>query len=250
MAVRLNEMLTRLDRSFETRRRFLADASHELRTPVAGLMTTIEVALRRPRTAAEFVELLNACLSDAKTLRHLVDRVMQQVRSESPSFGEPPQQFDANALLNECLDLVMRSKSEKTMEISTRLPTQLQLDTEKGRLRGIVVNLLSNAFEYTPAGGRIELKCEVSDDIVISVTDNGPGIPADLLPRLFDPFVRGDQQRSVSEGHLGLGLSIVQAHSRALGGECTIESTVGHGAVFTIRLPASLAVTVEELAIK
>jgi len=245
MAERLNEMLARLEHAFDERKRFLADASHELRTPVAALMTTMEVALRRPRDVAEMHEILQTCLSDAKSLRHLVDRLMQQVRSESPVANEAPQRFDVVKLIDECIDSLIRAKGSKHIEMRRHLPPSLVLETGQGRLRSILSNLLSNAIEYTPAGGWVEVRCEVADEVMISVADSGPGISAELLPRLFEPFFRGNQQRSLAEGHLGLGLSIVQAHARGLGGRCEVTSG-STGSTFKVVLPTELMVPMAE----
>jgi len=105
-----------------------------------------------------------------------------------------------------------------------------------------VQNLLSNAAEYTPPDGWIELTCEVREsDIAITVADSGPGISDELINHVFEPFVRGDHPRTAAaEGHLGLGLSIVQANVRTLGGRCEVKNAVGAGAVFTVYLPATL----------
>jgi len=117
MAHRLNEMLARLEQAFKQRQRFMADASHELRTPVASIVTTIEVALRRPRENAALAESLRACLDDAKTLRELVEWLMLHVRSETPALSEPVQQFDAVELLKECADSVSRLADERVATI-------------------------------------------------------------------------------------------------------------------------------------
>ncbi|HSV14845.1 MAG TPA: ATP-binding protein [Tepidisphaeraceae bacterium] len=247
MAGRLNEMLARLETSFEERRRFLAAASHELRTPVAAILTTIEVALRRPRGAEEMTESLRACLPDAKVLRQLVDWLMQQVRSESPSLSEPRQRFDAVALLEECADAALRAAGDRPITIRRHLPERLDVYTETNRLRSIIMNLLGNAMEYGRADGQIELRCEVTGDaIIVRISDDGPGIAEELLPRLFEPFSRGDA-RQAADIHLGLGLSLVQAHARALGGRCEVQSAVGAGSTFIVRLPCSILASPDQL---
>lgn len=245
MADRLNDMLSRLERAFNDRKRFIADASHDLRTPVAALMTTLEVALRRPRDVPALQETLQSCLTDARSLRNLVDRLMQQVRSESALAAEQPQRFVLSAVLEECIDSLVRSREIASVQVLRQLQPGLIVETELGRVRSIVTNLLSNAFEYTPAGGWVKVKCELAGEIIVTVSDSGPGISPELLPRVFEPFFRGNQPRSAAEGHLGLGLSIVQAHVRALGGRCEVQSPPGSGAMFQIHLPASLVVSSE-----
>jgi two-component system, OmpR family, heavy metal sensor histidine kinase CusS len=243
-AERLNEMLTRLESAFQQRTRFLSEASHELRTPVAALMTTIEVALRRPREADELTKILQACLTDAAALRELVDRLMQQVRSQTKALDESPKRFDLAALLAECADSVDRSQEQRRVEVRMQLPEQLMVISQPGRLRSIVTNLLSNAVEYNREGGLVELNCEVGNELVITVSDTGPGIDTKLLPRLFQPFSRGDAARH-AQRHFGLGLSIVQAHLEALAGRCEVESELGKGTRFRVILPADIVSTVE-----
>lgn len=247
-AERLNEMLGRLEAAFHQRTRFLSEASHELRTPVAALMTTIEVALRRPREAAELTEILQACLSDATALRELVDRLMQQVRSQTPDLNQPAEEFDLVQLLAECADSVERSQEQRHIEVRTVLPDQLIVNTQPGRIRSIVTNLLSNAVEYNRDGGHVELRLEVSDQVAISVTDTGPGIDEKLLPRLFQPFSRGDAARN-AQRHFGLGLSIVQAHAQALGATIDVSSEVGKGTRFAIALPLTIVKKSTEMAV-
>ncbi len=245
MAERLNDMLMRLERAFNDRKRFIADASHDLRTPVAALMTTLEVALRRPRDVPALQETLQSCLTDARSLRNLVDRLMQQVRSESATAAEQPQRFVLSAVIEQCVDSLIRSREAATVQVLRDLQPGLILETEIGRVRSIVTNLVANAFEYTPAGGWIKVKCELSNEIILTVSDSGTGISPELLLRVFEPFFRGDQPRSAAEGHLGLGLSIVQAHVRALGGRCEIHSPAGTGATFQIHLPTRLLAAAE-----
>jgi signal transduction histidine kinase len=247
-ADRLNEMLTRLESAFQQRTRFLSEASHELRTPVAALMTTIEVALRRPREAAELTEILQACLSDASALRELVDRLMQQVRSQTPDLNEPPETFDLVQLLADCADSVQRSQDDHRIEVRTSLPDQLMVTTQPGRIRSVVTNLLSNAVEYNRAGGHVELRCEIGEQVTISVIDTGLGIDEKLLPRLFQPFSRGDAARN-AQRHFGLGLSIVQAHVLAMGGRIDVSSELGKGTRFTVGLPKAIVKRIAEVAV-
>lgn len=247
MAGRLNEMLARLEGSFEQRRRFLAAASHELRTPIAAILTTIEVALRRPRGADELTESMRACLPDAKMLRNLVDWLMQQVRSETPSLSEPKQTINVVPLLQECANAVIRSAGDRPISIRRRLPERLILNTEPSRLRSIVMNLLGNAVDYGRPNGTVDLICElIAEDVVLTISDDGPGIAPERLSRLFEPFARGEGQR-MEEGHLGLGLSLVRSHAQALGGRCDVESQVGAGSTFRITLPCSIVAPAEQM---
>ena len=264
MARRLNEMLARLEQAFAQRRQFLADASHELRTPVAALMMGLEVALARPRDAESYRRALREALADAGQLRKLVETLMEQVRSERFAHDEPPRDVDVSSLLDECASVAEALARPKGIALGRHYPPGLRLVTQPGRVRSVVINLLANAVEYNRPGGSVELIA--SRDVKgldVRVRDDGPGIPEDLLPRLFEPFARGDTSRSKATrddgapaaasnegaggsaggaaasdaGHLGLGLFLVRTHVAALGGDCTVESRLGLGTTFRLVLP-------------
>jgi signal transduction histidine kinase len=241
MAGRLNEMLERLGRAFEQRRRFLADASHELRTPVAAMITTMEVALRRPRSSAELTETLETCLSEGRHMRLLVQALLRQVRAEGGVSDEQPQDLDAESMLKECADLAGSLAAEKNVHVVRRVQGHVPVHADPGRLRSVVLNLMSNAIEYNHPGGTVELSArsdEASTEII--VRDDGPGISPEHLPHLFQPFYRATRSRE-ADGHLGLGLFLVQSHVKAMGGECRVESSLGSGTTFRVRLPGNSA---------
>lgn len=237
MAGRLNEMLERLGRAFEQRRRFLADASHELRTPVAAIITTMEVALRRPRPVTELVETMETCLSEARHMRQLVQALLRQVRAEG-STQEEPENVDAGEMLRECADLAGSLAAEKQIKVVRSVRGIIPVRAEPGRLRSVVLNLMSNAIEYNRPGGTVELSAQSDPDLTeIVVKDDGPGISPEHLPHLFQPFYRATRSRE-ADGHLGLGLFLVNSHVKAMGGECRVESSLGFGTTFRIRLPS------------
>lgn len=239
MAERLNEMVARLQEAFERRRRFLADASHELRTPVAALITTMEVALRRPRPEAELSEAMRTCLAEARHMRELVQALLRHVRAEDRAGEEPPQLIDAGQLLNECARLTGPLAAARQVRLIPPTAGQAQVRAEPGRLRSVVLNLVSNAIEYNRPGGMVEMSARAdAGSIEIVVKDDGPGIAPNHLPNLFLPFYRATATRG-ADGHLGLGLSLVDSHVKAMGGECCVETTVGVGTTFRVRLPAA-----------
>jgi signal transduction histidine kinase len=238
MATRLNEMLARLERDYAHRQQFLADASHELRTPVAALVTAAEVALRHPREAQAYRRALESCLGDARLLRRLVERLMEQCRADTLTHDEKPQQIELVPLLDDCADQAAVIAAERQVAVERSLPERFWLTTQPRRLRSIVTNLLSNAVEYNRPGGSVELVAEVvGESLRISVRDTGPGIEPGHIPHLFEPFYRADKARSLEVGHLGLGLSLVHSHVKAMGGEIEVESTPGKGTTFEVRIP-------------
>lgn len=243
VAVTINHMLARLGEAFEQRRRFMADASHELRTPVAALTTALEVALRRPRNEDELRETLRNCLDDVVVLRSLVERLLEQVRSEHYSDEGPVEQVPLAACIAEASAVVAPLAQRREIRLHQSCDPQLQLTTQRHRLLSIIVNLLANAIEHHQGadgggGGNVWVAAQaVNGEAAISVRDDGPGIARADQARVFDPFFRGSISRSPAGGHLGLGLFLVQSHARALGGRCELESEPGSGSTFRVLLP-------------
>jgi signal transduction histidine kinase len=238
MATRLNEMLERIERAYAQRQQFLADASHELRTPVAALVTTTEVALRHPRDADAYRRTLQTCLADARLLRRLVERLMEQCRADTLSHDEPTVETDLSPLLAQCADQAASLGQDKNITLVRRIPPTIPWETQPGRLRSVVTNLLANAVEHNRPGGTVEMTVSPNGQMLhLSIKDSGPGIAPEHLPYLFEPFYRIDRSRSHSEGHMGLGLSLVQAHLNALGGRVRVESALGVGTSFHVELP-------------
>lgn len=246
---RLNQMLERLNEAFSVRRRFLADASHELRTPVAALLTTIEVALSRPRGEDRLRQTLHSCLADATQLSQLVERLLQQVRSENFEGDGPVQTIALDAFLTTCSNQVAPLAQDRGVALVMSCQSGVQIDTQPHRLMSIVVNLLGNAVEHNKRGGKVELISEVKSGetgqgVMIQVRDDGPGIAGEHLPHLFEPFYRVSKSRNDS-GHLGLGLFLVQTHVKALGGGCKLESCVGVGTTASVELPLKAGAAVD-----
>ena len=246
MAARLNEMLERLEAAFVRRKQFLADASHELRTPVASIVTTMEVALRRPREAAELTATIQACLTDAKLLRKMVQALLEHARGEAKPPSDEP--FRLRALLDECAALVAPLAAEKGLRLVPSYceseVNDAELTADRRRLASIVTNLLSNAVEYNRPGGTIEISTDWpggdSDQVEVAVRDTGVGIAPEHEGQVFEPFFRagrGGTDDVTAADHLGLGLFLVRSHVKALGGTIRIESALGVGTTFYVRLP-------------
>jgi len=250
-AARLNDMLARLENAFAQRKQFLADASHELRTPVAALVTTVEVALRRRRDADELTRTLETCLHDARHLKHLVHVLMEHARGEASAaaHAERTEAVDAAELLGACADLAAALGVPKGVRVERALPASMPFVTQPQRLRSVVTNLLSNAIEYNQPGGLVRLEARLAGGALeVTVRDTGRGIAAEHLPHLFEPFYRADESRrgspaSAADGgetpHMGLGLFLVDSHLKALGGRCRVESEVGVGTTMHVTVPAA-----------
>jgi len=240
VAARLNKMLDRLQLAFEARKQFLTQAGHELRTPITALVTTIQVALRRPGSAKELIQTLEVCLSDSRMLAQLVTALLEQARSESVVHREEPQSFDAVQLLKQCADVADGLGLPRGITVIREFRASLPIVAEYGRLQAIVMNLLGNAVEYNRPEGNVILRAEMIESALeLSVTDTGRGIASEDLSRVFEPFYRGSARRdheASNKVHFGLGLHLVDSHVKALGGECRIESQINSGTVVRIRL--------------
>ena len=240
MTQRLNEMLGRLESGFAQRKQFLADAAHELRTPTAALLTTLEVSLRRPRDQAALIEALKSGLADARRLRKLVEQLMEHARSEHVRPKQAMQLSDVPGLVRECVEIVSPLAGEKQIALSHELPEEFEFVTQRDRVRSILLNLLSNAIEYNRPGGSVRVRAaRENGTLALAVSDTGPGIDPAQLEHVFEPFYRGGTggSRGDDPAHLGLGLFLVRSHVDALGGRCDIQSRVGEGTTIAITLP-------------
>lgn len=235
---RLNEMLARLEAAFAGQRRFLADAAHELRTPVAASRAALEIALSRPRSAEHLRGVLDRSLRNTLQMGEIVEAMLDCVRtgSERQPTAAP---IDAAALLDECVEQVRPLAGEKSQALRVDLDRPLLLESDAFAIRTIVRNLLSNAISHTPGGGEIAVtaKATPAGGLSIQVADNGGGIPPEHLRRIYEPFYRVEHSRS-DRGHLGLGLYIVQRHIARLDGRIEVASTVGKGTTFSVHLPS------------
>jgi signal transduction histidine kinase len=238
MCERMNQLLTRLERAFSQRKQFLADVAHELRTPTAAMLTTLELAVRRPRDHSALVESIQTSLADAKLLRRLIDTLMEQVRSDHLMDRGVIETIDVTALVRECVRAIEGLAAEKDVKVISDVPDECTITTQPDRLRSVLLNLLSNAVEYNRTGGTVRIALTRNNGgVELVVQDTGVGIPAEHLPHVFEPFYRADRAARNEQSHLGLGLFLVRSHVEAMGGNVTIESRTGEGTTLKVRLP-------------
>jgi signal transduction histidine kinase len=233
LAVTLNEMLSRLQASLEHERRFVADASHELRTPVALLRTELELALRRPRSADDLKLAIRSALVETERLSQLADDLLLLARTEDGSLPLRAQRTD----LAEVFDTVVRRFATRARESDRALcaePTVEVVVADPNRLEQALDNLVENALSYG-AGDVLIFANGNGDSIDVHVADRGPGFAEAFLERAFDRFSRDDEVRG--EGGAGLGLSIVQVIATAHGGHATAANRAGGGADVWLTLP-------------
>ncbi len=242
LASTFNQMLDRLQESFERISRFSADIAHDLRTPVNNIRGEAEVALARARSAAEYRDVLESCLEEAVRLSALIGDLLFLARTESP-LTLRRERVDVRELLGGVREYYEASAAEGGVSLTTTLadePVIAELD--RTLLQRAVGNLVSNALANTPPGGAVVLGTHADFSTVrIEVSDTGIGIPAEALPKVFDRFFRVDSSRSQGSGGTGLGLAIVQSIALLHGGNVAISSQPGHGTRVTLHMPASCA---------
>ena len=230
--------LTEQKRQEVVRRDFIANASHELRTPVSAISGAVETLLSGlplDPQARPFVEMI---ARHAERLGNLSSDLLDLSRLESGDFRPEMESLDARMAMGVALELVRAKAAEKQLELRVEGPPGLRVLADPRALEQILVNLLDNAIKYTPARGRVTLLAEASGERVgLSVIDTGPGIEPRHQQRLFERFYRADPGRSRAAGGTGLGLAIVKHLSQLQGGEVGVESSSA-GSRFWLRLAA------------
>jgi heavy metal sensor kinase len=239
LAEAFNQMLQRLDQSFKQIRQFTADASHELRTPVAILMGETELAVNDLLDHEECKAALRSRREELQRMAQIVDDllVLSQFDHGEQTLQVKPLDF-SDLVIEVCEQQRKQAKSKGvTLELTETVPVNIEGDSS--RLRQMVRNVLDNAIKYTPAGGRVTVELDHSNgnEFRLSISDTGIGIPVAALPHIFDRFYRVDQARTRGEGGSGLGLSIVKQIIEAHGGRVSVESDIGMGTVMTLTLP-------------
>lgn len=235
----LNAMLARIEASFRKVTQFTADASHDLRTPVAVIRTTAEVALRRPRPVGEYQEALSRILNTSVETSGLLENLLALARSDAGAVGLEMHPLDLNEHLRKARELGAVLAAEKALSITlqtTDAPVWVRAD--EIAIDRLLLILIDNAVKYTPAGGRCEIALSQNQEHAhIAVKDTGVGIAESDLDSIFERFRRADRSRSREIPGAGLGLAIARWITQMHGGTITAESTLGVGSIFHIRLP-------------
>jgi heavy metal sensor kinase len=248
LAVVLNDLLGRVASAFEQQKQLIADASHELRTPVAILSSEAELALSRERSPAELRAALVAVREDALQLQHVVEDLFLLARANAGERLLTMEELYVDDLAAECVQSVQTLAARKSIALDLARDGDLPFRGDASLLRRLLLNLLDNAIKYTPPGGEVRVRtARVPDGCTVSVSDTGPGVPPEARDRLFDRFYRASRARSAADAPgAGLGLAIARWIAEAHGGRLELAATGEGGSTFVLTLPQAVSRWISE----
>lgn len=236
----LNAMISRLETSFGGLRRFTADASHELKTPLTVLRADVERAMMDSSSQTERMIALEEALQEVRRMTDLVESLLTLARADEGRFDLHLEQVDLKSLAQDVYETALILGEAQGVTVNLPFTADVVVMGDPTRLRQLFLNLVTNAIKYTPPGGKVELGLgRHPDNVTFAVRDTGIGISAVDFPHIFERFWRADRVRSrMSErGGFGLGLAISQWIAQAHGGTLTASSRLGRGSLFTVTLP-------------
>jgi signal transduction histidine kinase len=254
LASTFNSLLERLERSFEQQRRFMADASHELRSPVSIIRGEAEVALSQPRQPGEYRESLAIALDEARRLSQIVDDLFTLARADAGEYPLRPRDFYLEELASDCVRASRSIAAARGITLSYEPDGEMPIHADEALVRRLAMNLLDNAIKYTPEGGKVNVTCQrAGGEYSLTVRDSGPGIPAEAGEKIFERFFRLDPARTHSgrdnsgapetaasaTAGAGLGLAIARWIAEAHHGRLTLVQSDASGSTFAAFLPAN-----------
>lgn len=237
LAGAFNEMVERVQVLIRELKDVADDIAHDLRTPITRIRAAAETALLRPDGNASPSEINGSILEDCDRLLDLINTMLEISQIESGVRPLACSEVDLVPLAEEICEFFRPAAEDNYVELSFAASQPLYVHADAQRLKRAIAHLVDNAVKYTDSGGRIAVRCSMSEGFAkITVQDNGVGIPASELERIFARFYRGEESRTAIGN--GLGLSLARAICRAHGGDITVTSTEGRGSIFTIAIPA------------
>lgn len=262
MARTVNGLLDRIADYLKQKHDFLANAAHELRTPLAAIRSSVEVALSGERSEQEYRELLDVVIDQCTALEALVNQLLLLAESDADRLMTSSEAISLDEVVQRAVDMFEGVAEDRGIELIFNWPTPILVVGNRHRLRQVLNNLLDNAIKYTAArhpappgeddaqplgGGRIEVQLArhgESQTARLTIRDNGIGISPEALPHVFERFYRGDRARTRegTTGGTGLGLSICQAIVQAHQGSIRVASTPREGTTFTVELPLAIPI--------
>jgi two-component system OmpR family sensor kinase len=238
LAATLNGLLERLQLAFESQRRFMADASHELRTPIAIIQGEADVALARDRDAVDYRESIEVMQRAARKLTRIVQNLFLLARGDAGRYPMSITRFYVGDVVADCVRGMRSVAQARGVALTSSAPEDMVIVADEELINRLVLNLVENAVKFTPEGGRVHVDVQTEyGACAIRVTDTGIGIPPADQERIFERFFRGDRARPQNSGGAGLGLPIARWIAEVHGGQLQIERSDAGGSVFVARLP-------------
>ncbi len=232
---RLNELMSRLEASFNRERQFNADVAHELRTPLTGIRSTIEVTLARNRESSEYRQTLCECLEITQTMQSMVSNLLMLASLDTRQTRLHAAKVKIAEVIDSCWHSFSEKACQRDVTFNNRIDPEITCETDRHNLSIILSNVLENAVVYADKGGKIWATANRKDKAVeISISNTGCQLTIDQVAHVFDCFWRADSSRSSAGVHCGLGLALVRKLATALGGH--VAAGLQSEGIFTIRL--------------
>lgn len=237
-----NEMLGRLEESFDRIQQFTADAAHELRTPLAALRTTVDLALKQHRNPQEYKDALSQVRVISDRMKQLTEGLLSVARGDASPVRQSPERFDFPSVVRQIAAEMQPLFEDKDLRLTVDVPpARIAIHGDPDGIRRIMAILMDNALKYTSPGGTVNVAVRLrSEDVSVEVSDTGCGISAESLVRVFDRFYRVDSSRDRQNGGYGLGLAIAHQIAQAHRGRIIASSVVGQGSTFCLTLPLTI----------
>lgn len=238
MSVTVNALLDRLQQAFRREKQFTADASHELKTPLAIVKGTLEVLVRKPRTPEHYESRVHACLAELNRMAKLIDQLLMLARDDASAMQPAITSVDLAGPVGTVMERLLPFSREKRISLVLDNHQPVNVAADPSLLEIMLENLLSNAIKYSPEGSSVAIRIKRQDaTVVCSIEDHGIGIPKEKLPAVFDRFYRVDESRSPGTGGSGLGLSIVRKLAELQSIAVSVRSEEGKGTTFELAFP-------------
>ncbi len=236
LAMAINDLLQRIENSFNREKQFTSDASHELRTPLTAIRGNLEILIKKPRETAHYEEKIGQVIREVDKMNLLLDRLLQLARLESGAVLLEKETVNLAAVFQVLATKNQVALAEKNTNLFLEIPAETAVLADRTFLEILFSNLLGNALKYGAQNGNIHCVWEESTRS-LTISDDGPGIPAEHLPHLFNRLYRADASRTSQVPGSGLGLSIVQKIAHLENIEVSVKSEVGEGTAFSLRFP-------------
>jgi signal transduction histidine kinase len=245
----INHFLDQIAEFIKRNREFLANAAHEIRSPLTAMLTSIEVTLSQPRSVAQYQEVLTQVQERGRNLANLANQLLLLAESDAGLLATSQSDVSIDRVVLATVDMFLGVAEEKNVALVASVTPDLLIRGEKSRLQQVVNNLVDNAIKFTPSGGRVEIGLALSSDrakVCLTVNDSGIGIEESVQPRIFERFFQANPSRvreSRDRMGFGLGLSICRSIVQAYQGQISLTSQRGVGTIFRVEFPAIFAET-------